>query len=85
MGTKTRVGVISNKHGFLKLKENPLYDKFNLVHLQSKNDVVGDFELVIKIHNPGMIDDGASEAVRSKRMMIYNKAALYEWAKEMQE
>lgn len=81
---KIQVGVISNQHGFDKLKENPLYSKFNLKHLQRVEDVVGEFDLVIKINNPGMVDEGASEAVRAIGLMIWNKAALYEWAKELE-
>jgi hypothetical protein len=79
-----QVGIISNQQGFEKLKQNPLYQKFNLKHLQKAQDVVGGFDLVIRINNPGMIDEGATEAVRAMGLMIWNKAALYEWAKELQ-
>lgn len=82
---KIQVGVISNQHGFDKLKENPLYSKFNLKHLQNAKDVTGGFDLVIRINNPGMIDEGATEAVRANGLMIWNKAALYEWAKELED
>lgn len=30
-----------------------------------------------------MIDEGATKAVRALGLMIYNKATLYEWAKEL--
>lgn len=80
-----QVGVISNQHGFDKLKESTLYKKFNLKHLQNAQDVVGGFDLVIKINNPGMVDEGATEAVRAMGLMIWNKAALYEWAKELED
>ena len=80
---KIQVGVISNQQGFEKLKENPLYQRFNLKHLQRIEDVVGEFDIVIKINNPGMIDEGATEAVRALGLMIWNKATLYEWAKEL--
>ncbi len=82
---KIQVGVISNQHGFDKLKGNPLYSKFNLKHLQKAKDVTGRFDLVIKINNPGMVDEGATEAVRMRGLMIWNKAALYEWAKELED
>ncbi len=80
---KIQVGVISNQQGFEKLKENSLYSRFNLKHLQKAQDVIGNFDLVIKINNPGMVDEGATEAVRALGLMIWNKAALYEWAKEL--
>jgi hypothetical protein len=80
-----QVGIISNQQGFEKLKQNPLYQKFNLKHLQKAKDVIGRFDLVIKIKNPGMVDEGATEAVRAMGLMIWNKAALYEWAKELQD
>lgn len=80
---KIQVGVISNQQGFEKLKENSLCRIFNFKHLQRVEDVVGGFDLVIKINNPGMIDEGATEAVRALGLMIYNKATLYEWAKEL--
>jgi len=82
---KIKVGVISNIEGFKKLKSSPLYRKFHLCHLQRIEDVAGEFDLVIKINNPGMIDEGASDAVREMGLMIWNKAALYEWAKELEE
>jgi hypothetical protein len=53
--------------------------------LQKAQDVTGRFDLVIKMNNPGMVDEGASEAVRAIGLMIWNKAALYEWAKELQD
>ena len=81
---KIEVGVISSIQGFEKLKQNPLYRKFNLRHLQKNEDVAGEFHLVIKINNPGMIDEGVSEVVRAIGLMIWNKAALYEWAKELE-
>jgi len=82
---KICVGVISNKEKFDKLKSNPLYEKFHLKHLQSNKDTWGfRFDLVIKINNPGMIDEGASDAVREMGLMIWNQAALYEWAKELE-
>ena len=82
---KIQVGVISNVDGFEKLKSNPLYSKFFLRHFQTKQDVSGHIDLVIKINNLGMIDEGATEAVRARGLMIWNKAALYEWAKEMED
>ena len=83
---KICVGVISNKEKFDKLKANPLYGKFYLKHLQSKRDTLCfGFDLVIKIKNPGMIDEGASDAVREMGLMIWNQAALYEWAKKLED
>lgn len=32
-----------------------------------------------------MIDEGASDAVREMGLMIWNQAALYEWAKELED
>lgn len=81
---KLIVGVISNKEKFEKLKSNPKYDKIYLKHLQYGKDAEGfSFDLVIKIQNPGMIDEGASEAVRKKGKMIYNQYALFELYKEL--
>ena len=83
---KICVGVISNTEKFEKLKGNPLYSKFHLKHLQYKRDTICfRFDLVIKIKNPGMIDEGASDAVREMGLMIWNQAALYEWAKELED
>ena len=83
LDNKIQVGVISNVEGFEKLKLDPLYSKFFLRHFQTKQDVFGSIDLVIRINNPGMIDEGATEAVRMGGLMIWNKAALYEWAKEL--
>jgi len=82
---KIPVAVISNKQGFEKLKSNPLYERFYLKHCQTRFDAAGFFcELVVKINNPGMVDDGASEVLKKEGNYIWNKAALYEWAKEIE-
>jgi hypothetical protein len=82
---KIPVAVISNKQGFEKLKSNPLYERFYLKHCQTKLDAVGFLcELVVKTNNPGMIDDGASKVLKEQGNYIWNKAALYEWAKEIE-
>ena len=82
---KIPVAVISNKQGFEKLKSNPLYERFYLKHCQTRLDAVGFLcELVVKINNPGMVDDGASEVLKKEGNYIWNKAALYELAKEIE-
>jgi len=84
---KIIVAVMSNDAGFEKLVNNPLYSKFFLRHVKTKADLLGlNLDFGIITHNPGMeLEDGTIEKISERGKFIYNKAYLFELAKELEQ
>lgn len=84
---KIIVAVISNDSGFETLSKNPFYKKFFLRHVKAKNDLLGlSFDFAIRINNPGcVVEEGVFEKIRERGCFIYNKAYLYEFAKNIND
>lgn len=77
--------VISSDEAFGKLKSNPLYSKFLLKHCKTKDDLAGlAVDIAISIRTPnGNEEDGAYDELRNRGLMVWNKAYLYELAKQI--
>lgn len=79
--------VISSDEAFGKLKSNPFYSKFLLKHCKIKDDLSGlavDIAISIRVPN-GNEEDGVCDELRNRGLMIWNKAYLYELAKELNQ
>lgn len=84
---KIPVGVISLEATYMKLVEDKkLNPFFYFVWLQSTHDVEGiDVDFAVLIQGKDFVfDESIIERLRSKKKQIYNKAALFEFAKELQ-
>ena len=85
---KIPVGVIGLESAYMKLIEDKkLNPFFSFVWMQSTHDVEGiDVDFAVLIQGKDFVfDQKIIDLLRSKKKQIYNKAALFEFAKELQD